>query len=60
MSYSFQVQHVQGKVNQADGLSRLPGSHVKAEDEELLVTALEELVPAVSCADIAAAGEDDC
>ena len=59
MSYNFQVQHVQGKVNQADGLSRLPGSHVEAEDEEILVAAVDQLLPAVSCDDIGAAGEAD-
>ena len=52
MSYSFHVQHVQKKVNQADGLSRLPGSHVEAKDEEILVAVMELLPPAVSCADV--------
>ena len=59
MTYAFQVQHVQGKANQADGISRLPGSHVVAEDEDQLVAALEELMPAVSSADIVAAGRED-
>ena len=59
MTYTFQVQHIQGKANQADGISRLPGSHVVAEDEDQLVAALEELMPAVSSADIAAAGLED-
>ena len=33
---------------------------MEAEDEELLVAAMEDLMPAVSCDDIAAAGEEDC
>ena len=59
MTYTFQVQHIQGKANQADGISRLPGSHQVAEEEDQLVAALEELMPAVSSADIAAAGSED-
>ncbi|XP_043213930.1 uncharacterized protein K02A2.6-like [Amphibalanus amphitrite] len=59
MNYAFQVQHIEGKLNQADGISRLPGSHGVAEDEDQLVAALEEMMPAVSSADIAAAGLED-
>ena len=60
MTYTFQVQHVQGKANQADGISRLPSSRQEAEDEEVhLVAALEELMPAVTSTEIAAAATED-
>ena len=59
MTYTFQVEHIQGRSNQADGISRLPGGAEVTEDEGLLVASLEELLPAVSRAEIIAAGAED-
>ena len=45
MAYSFNVEHVRGPSNVADGLSRLPAStQAPAEDEQLMVAAITDRV----------------
>lgn len=59
MTYTFQVEHIQGESNQADGISRLPGGAEVTEEDGLLIASLEELLPAVSRTEIVAAGAED-
>ncbi|KAF0306420.1 hypothetical protein FJT64_002447 [Amphibalanus amphitrite] len=60
MEYSCTVEHVKGRINPADGLSRLPSSVQEAsDDEQLVIAALTEERAVVTGAELRAASQSD-
>ena len=60
MEYSFTVEHVKGRINPADGLSRLPAPVQEAsDDEQLVVAALTEERAAVTGTELKEASRAD-